>query len=269
MPRMAVRYAHAHAAAAEEPSDPDPGPSRPRDPYRFPQSGRGGGPPDPFEVLGLDRSADEAQIKRQYYKLAKMVHPDSSHPSSSPTDFATLHKAYTLLSEPSSRSMYLSTGYGWSTGTTSNPMSWSDAQMRAEVASRRRGGAAAWGPGHRGYRDSDAGRGAWNHSWDDGYGFQPTGTGEERYMSNSRFLALLGAISVVTAWAQYHRAGWAADTHRELLDRQHANASYALAEARQEAALHGKERRERIRRRVREQAVLKEVERMEKGHDVH
>jgi hypothetical protein len=187
--------------------------------------------------------------------------------------------------------MYLSTGYGWSTGTTSNPMSWSDAQMRAEVASRRRGGAAAWGPGHRGYRDSDAGRGAWNHSWDDGYGFQPTGTGEERYMSNSRFLALLGAIvscqcdlssrqSVVTAWAQYHRAGWAADTHRELLDRQHAkwvmrvtsaypSASYALAEARQEAALHGKERRERIRRRVREQAVLKEVERMEKGHDVH
>jgi hypothetical protein len=65
MPRMAVRYAHAHAAAAEEPSDPDPAPSRPRDPYRFPQSGRGGGPPDPFEVLGLDRSADEAQIKRQ------------------------------------------------------------------------------------------------------------------------------------------------------------------------------------------------------------
>ncbi len=41
------------------------------------------------------------------------------------------------------------------------------------------------------------------------------------------------------------------------------SASHALAEARQEAALHGRERRERIRRRVREAEVLKEVERMD------
>lgn len=33
--------------------------------YRFPDKGRNGGSPDPFEVLGLDRSASEAEVKRQ------------------------------------------------------------------------------------------------------------------------------------------------------------------------------------------------------------
>jgi hypothetical protein len=42
------------------------------------------------------------------------------------------------------------------------------------------------------------------------------------------------------------------------------SASHALAEARKEAALFGKERRERIRRRVRESEILKEVEHLEK-----
>jgi hypothetical protein len=42
------------------------------------------------------------------------------------------------------------------------------------------------------------------------------------------------------------------------------SASHALAEARKEAALFGKERRERIRRRVRESEILKEVEELER-----
>jgi hypothetical protein len=42
------------------------------------------------------------------------------------------------------------------------------------------------------------------------------------------------------------------------------SASHALAEARQEAALFGKERRERIRRRVRESEILREVEELER-----
>jgi hypothetical protein len=64
----------------------------------------------------------------------------------------------------------------------------------------------------------------------------------------------------------------AAGATREVLDRQHlgyvlgepadSSASHALAEARHEAAMFGVERRERIRRLVREAEVLREVERM-------
>lgn len=62
-------------------------------------------------------------------------------------------------------------------------------------------------------------------------------------------------------WVQYHRLEMARDSHLELLDRQHLGASQALAEARTEAALYGRERRERIRRKVREREVIEEVER--------
>ena len=33
---------------------------------------------DYYEVLGVDRNADEAAIKRAYRKLAKKYHPDSN-----------------------------------------------------------------------------------------------------------------------------------------------------------------------------------------------
>lgn len=33
--------------------------------YRFPAKGRGGGPPDPFDVMALDRSASQAEVKKQ------------------------------------------------------------------------------------------------------------------------------------------------------------------------------------------------------------
>lgn len=44
-----------------------------------------------------------------------------------------------------------------------------------------------------------------------------------------------------------------------------ARASDALAEARREAAMFGKERMDKIRRRVRENAVMEEIAKMERG----
>ena len=84
----------------------------------------------------------------------------------------------------------------------------------------------------------------------------------------------------VLAWMQYQRAYVIAENYRELLDRQHAGwamrrqterradsrASQALAEARHEAATFGRERRERIRRRVRESEVIRQAE---QGHEHH
>lgn len=246
--------------------------------YTFPEKGRNGGPPDPFEVMALDRSATQQEVKQQYYKLALLLHPDSSHPSSSPDHFAMLNKAYNLLSKQSSRSAFLKTGYGWDVSSTSGgTQSWSDSLMRAEIARRRSGGTAAWDSATRGYRDSDAGRGAWggfdgSQGWrpyeDPSKGFSPptSGSGEERYMSNPRFLAVVGVASAVIAWVHWHRLGYAAETHRDMLDKQNIDAARALAQARYEAATFGQVRREQIRRRVREAEVLKELGKAEQGH---
>ncbi|WVQ97965.1 hypothetical protein IAU59_005085 [Kwoniella sp. CBS 9459] len=262
-------------------ADPRKGKSRSNDlaqTYRFPEKGRLGGYPDPFEVLALERDASQAQVKQQYYKLALLLHPDSSHPSSSHDHFATLNRAYKLLSTPSSRTSYQKTGYGWthpSAPSSDGPRPPSEYGMHAEILRRAQGGTASWDK--RRYRDSDAGRGAWG-GFDGSQGWRPytdhngafnpnmgfdttaTGTGEERYMSNPRFLAVVGIVGAAMAWMQFHRLGQATETHRDLLDRQNVGASQALAQARYEAAIHGKTRREQIRRRVREAEIMKELE---------
>ncbi|TYJ56319.1 hypothetical protein B9479_003011 [Cryptococcus floricola] len=248
--------------------------------YRYPETGKMGGPPNPYEVMALDPNASQQDVKQQYYKLALLLHPDSSHPSSSPDHFDTLNKAYNLLSKPSSRSAYSKTGYGWDLASSSSSPGPSsvDQWMRAEIHRRRTYGAAAWNPASRNYRNSDAGKGAWggfdgSKGWkpyESKTGFEPpradTGAAEERYMSNPRFLAVVGLTSVVVAYFNWSHVGGTSEAHREMLDRQHFDASHSLATARYEASTHGRIRRERIRRRVRQAEVMKELELAEQGH---
>lgn len=79
-PRLS-RSAHAAAAQQETPRSTEPirpftpnphvlnkgkGREREKDSdYRFPERGSSGGLPDPFEVLGLDRTASHEDVKRQ------------------------------------------------------------------------------------------------------------------------------------------------------------------------------------------------------------
>src|SRR5580692_3779150 len=62
---------------------------------------------DPYEILGLDRSADEAAIKAAYRKLAKRHHPDL-HPSDKKAAerFQELNNANDLLSDPERRARF-------------------------------------------------------------------------------------------------------------------------------------------------------------------
>ena len=50
---------------------------------------------DPYSVMGVSRDATRAEIKKQYYKLARECHPDKG---GSHEEFIKINEAYELLS---------------------------------------------------------------------------------------------------------------------------------------------------------------------------
>jgi curved DNA-binding protein CbpA len=63
---------------------------------------------DPYILLGLERSANDATIKQAYRKAAKNAHPDSGGDAD---QFAKLQTAYDLLKDPVRRKVYDDTGF--------------------------------------------------------------------------------------------------------------------------------------------------------------
>jgi DnaJ-class molecular chaperone len=62
---------------------------------------------DPYEVLGVPRSASEAEIKKAYRKLAKKFHPDSNKSDPKAKEkFAEVSAAYDLLSDKDKRGQF-------------------------------------------------------------------------------------------------------------------------------------------------------------------
>ncbi|MDC4232830.1 molecular chaperone DnaJ [Actinomyces sp. B33] len=60
---------------------------------------------DYYEILGVDRDADQAEIKKAYRKKARQLHPDYAGPESEEA-FKELSVAYETLSDPEKRRMY-------------------------------------------------------------------------------------------------------------------------------------------------------------------
>ena len=62
---------------------------------------------DYYEVLGVDRGADEAAIKKAYRQLAKKYHPDMN-PGDKDAEmkFKEASEAYAVLSDPEKRRQY-------------------------------------------------------------------------------------------------------------------------------------------------------------------
>ncbi|MDO4614094.1 MAG: molecular chaperone DnaJ [Lachnospiraceae bacterium] len=62
---------------------------------------------DYYEVLGVDRNADDAALKKAYRKLAKKYHPDNNAGNEEVAEkFKEASEAYSILSDPQKRQQY-------------------------------------------------------------------------------------------------------------------------------------------------------------------
>ncbi|NLX76109.1 MAG: molecular chaperone DnaJ [Clostridiaceae bacterium] len=62
---------------------------------------------DYYEILGVSRDADEAELKKAYRKLAKKYHPDMNpNDKEAEAKFKEINEAYAVLSDPQKRQQY-------------------------------------------------------------------------------------------------------------------------------------------------------------------
>jgi molecular chaperone DnaJ len=59
-----------------------------------------------YEILGVERNADDAAIKRAFRKLAQQWHPDVSSEPGAVDRFKEINEAYQVLSDPKRRQIY-------------------------------------------------------------------------------------------------------------------------------------------------------------------
>jgi curved DNA-binding protein len=61
---------------------------------------------DYYKILGVDRKADEADIKKAYRKLAQQYHPDKNPNKSAQEKFKEINEAYEVLGDAQKRKKY-------------------------------------------------------------------------------------------------------------------------------------------------------------------
>lgn len=61
---------------------------------------------DYYDVLGVDRSASEADVKRAYRKLARQYHPDVNKEAGAESKFKEIQEAYDILGSREKRALY-------------------------------------------------------------------------------------------------------------------------------------------------------------------
>lgn len=61
---------------------------------------------DYYEVLGINRSASQDEVKKAYRRLARQYHPDVSDAPDAEARFKEINEAYEVLSDPEKRATY-------------------------------------------------------------------------------------------------------------------------------------------------------------------
>lgn len=77
---------------------------------------------DYYEVLGVSKTATEAEIRKAYRMLARKHHPDVNPGDKSANDkFKEINEAYDVLSDPDKRKRYDQLGSNWKAGSDFTP----------------------------------------------------------------------------------------------------------------------------------------------------
>jgi curved DNA-binding protein len=76
---------------------------------------------DYYEVLGVERDAEPAEIKRAYKRLARKYHPDVSKEPDAEAKFKEVGEAYDVLRDRDKRATYDNLGAGWHSGDEFSP----------------------------------------------------------------------------------------------------------------------------------------------------
>jgi len=66
---------------------------------------------DYFEVMGLERTASQPDIKKAYRRLAGKYHPDRNKAQDAHERFQKIQQAYNVLSDPIARKRYIEAEY--------------------------------------------------------------------------------------------------------------------------------------------------------------
>ena len=82
---------------------------------------------DYYKILGVPKSAQQADIKKAYRKLARKYHPDVNKSSGAEDKFKEVNEAYDVLKDKEKRKAYDQFGSNWKHGHEFNAGSWTDA----------------------------------------------------------------------------------------------------------------------------------------------